>query len=172
MLTQNDTHFWATCKTFIIIHLLPFSWGVFPTGPELSELIIRFFVITLWFDCFLFFLFILFLFSTRNGNRVVYLWNSTHDYRIMQAERQLSRIQWSVHIIQSEMQMWGICTFAGVNFLHESVPLESKNLRLKFYFFSNSHGQSWNSRQLTRFTASVNSVNSWFRSVPVVSIRL
>jgi len=44
--------------------------------------------------------------------------------------------------IQPEMEMRGICTFAGVNFLHESVPLESKNLRLKFYFFSNNHSQS------------------------------
>jgi len=78
----------------------------------------------------------------------------------------------SAHNIQPEIEMCGICTFAWVNFLHESVPLEGKNLRLKFYFFSNNHGQSWSSRQLTRFTASVNSVDSWFRSVPVVLIRL
>ena len=77
MPTQIDTHFWATCKTFIIIHLLPFSWGVFPTGPELSELITRFFVITLWFVCFPFF-FSFCCFSLPEMVNKVYIYGIRH----------------------------------------------------------------------------------------------
>jgi len=79
---------------------------VSPSGPELSELITRFFAITLCLFAFLFLFSFCFFSLPEMVNKVEYLWNSTNDYSTVQAERQLSRIQWSVHIIaQPEMEM-------------------------------------------------------------------
>jgi len=47
-----------------------------------------------------------------------------------------------VHVMQPGMEMCGICTFAGVNFLDESVP-ESRNLRLKFQHLSGGDTRCW-----------------------------
>jgi len=142
MPTQIGTHFWATCKKRLSSYI--YFPSPVPCSPAARAERIDYKIFCHYFVvCFLSFFFSFCFFSLPEMvNEVVYLWNLTHDYSIMQAERQLSRIPWSVHIIYSlKWKCEVFCTFAGVYFLHESAPLESNNLRLKFHF-SNNHGQS------------------------------